>query len=516
MLPFVSCETRMIAATALFAFFVAAVIAWAFFRPSGSAAAKPARVAVVASIGTSNPPDSGDAATFLKVVDTMGYPPELRVKVDRIVAGSGIERRHSAVGTDPTKFMPTLEAADGLGRARVWEEWAPRMAVAAARDALGRWRHGSAADVTHVVTHSCTGFSAPGIDFAIVQQLGLASSTRRIGVNFAGCFGAFCALYTAKQIVEADTTGTAVVLIACAEVCTAHMTRDPRLELIVGNTIFADGGGAAIVTHSGFTGKGKRKGQQRGSRGAAPSAAGALAAASAGAAAPGSEPAATAAAGSASAADVSNDSSDSDAFEWALGPMRSEILPDSAGAMTWRQGVQPGQYAMWLDRSIPSALSGFFTKRGLGLVRGVGITNPWSCAWAIHPGGRAIIAAFETAFAALRIKGDGLEASAEVLRRYGNMSSPTILFVLQRVLASTAASDVFTAGFGPGLTVECARLFRVRRGQAPAATGASAAPLSAEAADVDADAAAEESGAGAGAGAMPEQRASPEAAVASS
>lgn len=92
----------MIAVTALFAFFAAAIIAWAILRPSGSGTAKSARVAVVASIGkilrvhavanppfwfahaaktctavfrrvtlpagTSNPPDSGDAATFLKVV----------------------------------------------------------------------------------------------------------------------------------------------------------------------------------------------------------------------------------------------------------------------------------------------------------------------------------------------------------------------------------------------------------------------------------------------------------------
>jgi alkylresorcinol/alkylpyrone synthase len=82
-------------------------------------------------------------------------------------------------------------------------------------------------------------------------------------------------------------------------------------------------------------------------------------------------------------------------------------------------------------RDIPSKLSGLFIKSGLALVRKVGISSPWACAWGIHPGGKAIIKAFRTAFAALRISPDGLDCSEEVLRDYGNMSSATIFFVLQ-------------------------------------------------------------------------------------
>ena len=338
----------------------------------------------------------------------MGYSTELQAKVERIVAGSGIASRKLVV--PPDNFLSTLEA----GRAAVWEEWAPRLAVAAARDALSRWPAGTEADVTHIVSHSCTGFAAPGIDFAVMRALGLPGSTRRIGVNFMGCFGAFTGLFVAKQIIEADTTGRAVVLVVCAETCSLHVSKDMRLELVVGNTLFADGGACAVVTHAGF----------RGARALS---------------APPAE-------------------------EWALGAMTTAVVPDSAHAMTWKQGSISGQYDMWLDRSIPSALGGFFAGGGLRLLASVGIPSAWTCAWAIHPGGRAIIAAFEGALAALRITGDGLDASRTVLRDYGNMSSPTILFVLQRVLASTSARDVFFAGFGPGLTVEAGRLYRVGLG----------------------------------------------------
>jgi len=96
----------------------------------------------------------------------------------------------------------------------------------------------------------------------------------------------------------------------------------------------------------------------------------------------------------------------------------------------------------------------------------VGIPSLWRCAWAIHPGGKAIINAFEKALSTLGSSAEGLSSSRDVLKRYGNMSSATIFFVLSRVLTSTPQDDVFSAGFGPGLTIEFARFYR--RGGLPA------------------------------------------------
>lgn len=372
------------------------------------------RIPVIAAIGTANPPVAGDNDFFMKICDSMNYPEDVQKTVAKIVAKSGITRRLCCIpNPDPATFMAQLES--GRARAQLWEQWAPRMAVDAAREALSRWPAGSACDVTHVVTHSCTGFSAPGLDLHLIRELGLPADTRKLGVNFMGCFGAFTALYVAKQIIEADATGRAVVLVACAEVCTSHVQRDERVEIIVGQTLFADGAACAVVAHAGFAGRDKSR--------------------------------------SAVATD-----------EWAIGDMANEIIPNTAGSMTWKQGGAPGQYDMWLDRSIPSALKSFFFGRGLSLGSRVGIPSMLSCAWAIHPGGRAIIESFEDTLAKLAIKGEGLNYSREVLANYGNMSSPTILFVLQRVLANTAKDDVFCAGFGPGLSIEFGRLYRVKNG----------------------------------------------------
>jgi hypothetical protein len=85
----------------------------------------------------------------------------------------------------------------------------------------------------------------------------------------------------------------------------------------------------------------------------------------------------------------------------------------------------------------------------------------------------------------MRIKGDGLEASSDVLRANGNMSSATIFFVLQQVLSTTSRSDVFTAGFGPGLTVEFGRLHRVSTRGGAATAAADAASEGSDAEELD-------------------------------
>ena len=198
--------------------------------------------AVLVSIGTAIPVELGAIAAdvFRDIVQRMAYPPEILATVDKIVSRSGIDTRYTCISNNPETFVKTVTAG-GRVRAEIWEEWAPKLAIRAAQDALSNWTRGSAQDITHVVVHSCTGFSAPGIDFALIQNLGLPSTTRKIPIHFAGCFGGFTGLNMAKTIVEADRTGKAVVLVVCAETCTAHMSGYPCMELVIGNTIFADG-----------------------------------------------------------------------------------------------------------------------------------------------------------------------------------------------------------------------------------------------------------------------------------
>ena len=192
---------------------------------------------------------------------------------------------------------------------------------------------------------------------------------------------------------EADATGCAVVLVAASETCSIHYSDDPRVELLIGNTIFADGAGATIVAPAGF-----RSARARAALGPEAAAFAAAAAALPPSNAPPGSPAPVMARPPSPPVPALSS-------EWVIGGMASEALPGTAASMSWRSGAVAGQYDMWLDRSIPHALKDAFTSRGLSMLRRVGITNPWRCAWAIHPGGAAILSAFGAAFNTLRISG---------------------------------------------------------------------------------------------------------------
>ena len=78
--------------------------------------------------------------------------------------------------------------------------------------------------------------------------------------------------------------------------------------------------------------------------------------------------------------------------------------------------------------------------------------------WAIHPGGKAILKKFEKT---LYLSPDDLHISYQVLRDFGNMSSATIMFVLATIMEGDRYGKIFSAGFGPGLTLETGYMEKV-------------------------------------------------------
>ena len=90
-------------------------------------------------------------------------------------------------------------------------------------------------------------------------------------------------------------------------------------------------------------------------------------------------------------------------------------------------------------------------------VGGMGLSREDIREWCIHPGGKRILDAVHKSLA---FTNDQLDDCYQVLRDYGNMSSPTILFVLKRIMRRLTGGQpdgvrrVFGAAFGPGLTME--------------------------------------------------------------
>jgi predicted naringenin-chalcone synthase len=136
---------------------------------------------------------------------------------------------------------------------------------------------------------------------------------------------------------------------------------------------------------------------------------------------------------------------------WTISANGTFLMPGSADAMSWRIGDHG--FRMTLSPRVPdlinthlkSWLEGWLAQEGLGLED--------VATWAIHPGGPRILTAVEEA---LSLQRSATAVSREVLAEHGNMSSATILFILERLRAQGAPRPLVAMAFGPGLVVEAA------------------------------------------------------------
>jgi predicted naringenin-chalcone synthase len=191
----------------------------------------------------------------------------------------------------------------------------------------------------------------------------------------------------------------AVVLVAAVELCTLHLQNASDSDSLLAASVFADGAAAALVTAR--------------------------------------EPRAPALRLQAFSSALARDAGDE--MAWAIGDTGFEMVLSNRLPRTVEQKVR-------------GALEPLF--------EGAGVPPEQVGEWAVHPGGRAILDGVESA---LELEPDALAASREVLAEYGNMSSATILFVLERMLAEPAPANALIAGvaFGPGLAVESGLFTRV-------------------------------------------------------
>ena len=115
---------------------------------------------------------------------------------------------------------------------------------------------------------------------------------------------------------------------------------------------------------------------------------------------------------------------------------------------------------MTLTSYVPSLIEEDFGKLVNQALARQGFSRDQITQWAIHPGGRKILEAIEKS---LSLPKEKLETSYQILREYGNMSSPTILFVLYTMLSNAAVKTtdkISVMSFGPGLTIEAMLLER--------------------------------------------------------
>ncbi len=127
------------------------------------------------------------------------------------------------------------------------------------------------------------------------------------------------------------------------------------------------------------------------------------------------------------------------------------LFPDTLRIMGW-DVEDPGLQVVF-DRAIPPFIEEHLAETVDGVCAGLGISRDEISRFCCHPGGVKVIDAIETA---LNLNQGELNLEREVLRDYGNMSAPTVMFVLERLIAQGLPNKVMMTAFGPGFT--CAAL----------------------------------------------------------
>ena len=314
-------------------------------------------------------------------------------KIKLLFERSGIETRYSVLDSfDSTKedsFFSATRIPDVEERMEIYLREATALSKNVIEDCLSNELETD--KITHLITVSCTGLSAPGIDIALIKEVGLKPDIHRSAVNFMGCYAAVHALKQADYICNSDPE--AKVLIICVELCSLHYQKQNDMETIAANLLFADGAAAALVCNDKYPQKGLR-----------------------------------------------------------LNHFYSYVSIEGEKEMAWNLSAKG--FLMTLSAYIPQLIEKGIKSLTEEVLVKFNISSKDILGWAIHPGGRKILEVIQKE---LSLESKDLEASYNVLKNYGNMSSPTILFVIKKCweqLASTPNAKIFGAAFGPGLTME--------------------------------------------------------------
>jgi len=208
----------------------------------------------ITAIGISNPQyrtSQHEIAKFMARAHQLKGTAKNRLMA--LYRATGIKYRYSVLkdyGSQPSDYqfyLPDFTPFPGTAeRNKIYRKEALPLAIAAVEDCLAASLDRQL--ISHLITVSCTGLYAPGLDIELVELLGLPSSTRRTGINYMGCYAAFNAFKTAKSICQ--SAADAKVLIVCVELCSLHFQRASTPDFMLSNALFGDGGAAVIVENS--------------------------------------------------------------------------------------------------------------------------------------------------------------------------------------------------------------------------------------------------------------------------
>jgi predicted naringenin-chalcone synthase len=299
------------------------------------------------------------------------------------------------LNADEWQFYPASENLEPFPNLELRMDWynktAPGLSVNAIEKCI--YEKINKEEITHLITVSCTGMSAPGLDLQIMEMMDLPKNIFRTSVNFMGCYAAIHGMKLADAFCKNDVN--AKVLVVCTELCTLHFQKETTADNIASGLLFGDGSAAILIA---------------------------------------------------------NDDNNLPGLK--MKNFYSEVGFNGKDHMSWQ--LSSSGFLMKLSGYVPELIEQDFNRFLHNALQKANMKEDEISHWCIHPGGKRILSSIEKSTS---ISNDDLKYSYRVLNNYGNMSSPTILFVLKEIMNSLKnkkekKANIFGAAFGPGLTME--------------------------------------------------------------
>lgn len=352
--------------------------------------------AKILSVATSIPANTIDQEGAYELACQFSHASSRQTKVlKELYKRTRINKRHNLGLAQSTSMYKITADAEYKGpgteeRMQKYKENVAPLAIDASSKALVQ-SGVSPSEITHLITISCTGFYAPGFDFQLIKALDLPDSINRFHLGFMGCNGALNGLNLLRTIIESDSKNK--VLLCAAELCSLHYQYGWQSDNLVANSLFADCSGAVV-------------------------------------------------------AEACDEKESVDSLSKIVST-KSYLIPDSADAMTWTIG--DNGFSMTLSSQVPDYVQDYLPRFLNEFLSDNELKLSDINSFAIHPGGPRVLRAVRSC---LGLSEEAIETSKEVLAEYGNMSSPTVLFILERLKNKAQKGPCLVLAFGPGLVIE--------------------------------------------------------------
>lgn len=248
-------------------------------------------------------------------------------------------------------------------------------------------------ELTDIIFVSSTGLATPSLDALLINRMQLPANLKRTPVFGLGCAGGVSGFAKACTAAKANTK--AVVLLVAVELCSlTFLKNDYSKSNFIASTLFSDGVAAAVIKGDAWDTKNGKQFKYRAAQ--------------------------------------------------------SKLYYNSEDVMGWE--FQDEGFKVLFSQDIPTIIQKNVKGDVVDFLADYDLILSDVRNFIFHPGGRKVLAAYEDA---LQAPGDFLEHTRDVIRQYGNMSSATVLYVLERFFTTSYEPGYgLMAALGPGFSSE--------------------------------------------------------------